>query len=75
MKAGQSQNALLHSQRDEMCKNLQNDGPVYVSRVNREWSLKPNVPDIALAQRDNWFLVKLTDLGGSTMLDVTYSAL
>lgn len=66
----------------------QNGEPVYVSRVNREWTSKPNVLDIALAQGDNRFLVKLTnvsgdwslslkltDRGGNAIADVTYSAL
>jgi hypothetical protein len=56
--------------------------------ANRKWSSKPNVLDIALAQGDNQFLVKLTnvsedwslslkltDLGGNAILDVNYSAL
>jgi len=76
-----------HSQRDGMCKIWQNGEPVYVSKVNRERSSKPNVLDIALAQGDNRFLVKLTnisgdwslclkltDLGGNAIPDVTYSA-
>jgi hypothetical protein len=42
--------------------------------VNRGWSSKANVLDIALAQGDNRFLVKLTDLGGNAIPDVTYSA-
>ncbi len=70
-----------------MCNIRQNGEPVYVSRVNREWASKPNVLDIALAQGDNRFLVKLTnvsgdwslslkltDLGGNAIPDVTYSA-
>jgi len=57
-----------------MCRIRQNGEPVYVSRVNREWSPKPNVLDIAPAQGDNRFLVKLTDLGGNAIPDVTYSA-
>jgi len=70
-----------------MCKTWQNGEPVYVSRVNRERASKPNVLDIALAQGDNRFLVKLTDvsgdwalslkltdLGGNAIPDVTYSA-
>jgi hypothetical protein len=70
-----------------MCKIRQNGEPVYVSRVNREWSSKPNLLDIAPAQGDNRFLVKptnvsgdwslslkLTDLGGNAIPDVTYSA-
>lgn len=65
----------------------QNGEPVYVSRVNRERTSKPNVLDIATVQRDNRFLVKLasvggdwllslrlTDLGGNAIPDVTYSA-
>jgi hypothetical protein len=53
----------------------------------RKWSSKPNVLDIAPAQGDNWFVVKptnvsgdwslslkLTDLGGNAIPDVTYSA-
>jgi hypothetical protein len=51
-----------------------NGEPVYVSRVNREWTSKPNVLDIALAQGDNWFLVKLTNLGANAIPDGTYSA-
>ena len=71
-----------------MCKIRQNGEPVYVSRVNREWSSKPNLLDIAPTQGDNRFLVKLTnvsgdwslslklkDLGGNAIPDVTYSAL
>jgi hypothetical protein len=42
----------------------QNGEPVYVSRVNREWTSKPSVLDIALAQGDNRFLVKLTNVSG-----------
>jgi len=57
-----------------MCKVWQNGEPVYVSRVKREWSSKPNVLDIALAHGDNRFLVKLTDLGGNAVPDVAYSA-
>ena len=70
-----------------MCKIRQNGEPVYVSRLNREWSPKPNVLDIAPAQVDNRFLVKLTnvsgdgslslkltDLGGNAVPDVAYSA-
>ena len=70
-----------------MCKIWQNGEPVYVSRLNREWSPKPTLLDIAPAQGDNRFLVKLTnvsgdwslspkltDLGGNAIPDVTYSA-
>ena len=45
-----------------MCKIWQNGEPVYVSRMNCEWSSKPNVLDIALTRGDNWFLVKLTNV-------------
>lgn len=86
-RSNQSQPALLHCQRDGMCKIWQNGEWVYASRVNRQWSSRPNVLDIALAQGDNRFMVKLThisgdwsfslkltDLGGEPLPDVTYSA-
>jgi len=70
-----------------MRKIWQNGEPVYVSRVNREWSSEPNVMDIATVQRDNQFLVKLAgvggdyslsrrlmDLGGNAIPDVSHSA-
>ena len=56
------------------CKIWQSAGPRYGLRVNRKWSSKPNVLDIALAQGDNRFPVKLTDLGSGAIPDVTYSA-
>ncbi|MBN1816408.1 MAG: hypothetical protein JW828_03550 [Sedimentisphaerales bacterium] len=87
-RAAQSQPALLHIQRDGMCKIRQNGRLVYSSQVNREWSSRPNVLDIPLAQGDNRFLIKLTnisgdwsfslkltDLQGEALPDVAYSAL
>ncbi|NLH15613.1 MAG: hypothetical protein GX455_03435 [Phycisphaerae bacterium] len=86
-KSNQSQPALLHCQRDGMCRIWQNGELVYASKVNREWSSRPNVLDIALAQGDNRFLIKLThisgdwsfslkltDLGGDLLPDVIYTA-
>ncbi len=56
--------ALLHNQRDGGCKIWQNGELIYASRVDREWSSRPNVLDAQLQTGDNLFLIKLTRMSG-----------